>query len=289
MVTFVKRIGIKIGQSWADIRGLYQRETKAGSFRAYQTTQVNGRYPSLIGPEEWARRSCRHERIGQFGDFEVALHSDIDVKRRLFSPVIVLQGEFVPEQELRPLFYLRNDALIEPTSGRLLLVISEDYRREDVGGFTHDQNLDQLCDSGLFDHFYPHLGVMFNIFREVAVKERFTGVWGFGGKSSAPGSTRGPSTRVVIPSRDLMGIPTKAESLIERLRATGDQRVTRELAEDIFGVSVEEGKASVKLKKLYRRTAALIHPDRNKNPDNELLCRLLNDAWAFFKDRSTSE
>jgi len=285
MVTFVKGIGIgiKIGESRADIRGLYQRKTAAGSFRAYQTTQADGRYPSLIGPEEWAGRSCRHERIGQFAEFEVALHSDIDVKRRLFSPVIVLQAEFVPEQELRPMFYLRNDALIEPTSGRLLLVISEDYRREHMGGFTHDQNVDRLYDSDLFDLFYPHLKEMFRIFREIAVKEGFTGVWGFGGRSPAPGSTRGPSTRVVIPSRDLMGIPTRAESLIERLRATGDQRVTRELAEEIFGVSVEEGRASVKLRKLYRRTIALIHPDRNKSQDIELLSRLLNDSFAFFK------
>ena len=301
-MVFVKGIGIKIGGSRGGIYGLFQRKTDAGSFRAYQTTQMNGKYPSLVGPEEWARKSCRHERIGQFDPFEIALHTDIDTKRRLFSQVIVLQAEFVPEEELRPEYYLRNDALIEPYSGKLLLVISEDYRREHVGGFTHDQNVDQLYDSDLFDIFFPHLKEMFKIFREIAVKEGFTGIWGFGGKHSEPeptwrwrpdfgsawrdaaGHTRGPSTRVVIPGRDLMGMPTRSESLIERLRAVGNQTVTRELAEEIFGVSVSEGKGSGKLRKLYRRTAALIHPDRNKSPDIDLLCRLLNDAFAFFKD-----
>jgi len=287
MVVINKSIGVKVGGSQGRIYGLFQKKTEAGSFRAYQTTQVNGKYPSLVGPEEWARRSCRHERIGQFAEFEVALHTDIDTKRRLFSPVVVLQAEFVPEQELRPQFYLRNDALIEPASGRLLLVISEDYRREHAGGFTHDQNVDRLYDSDLFDLFYPHLKVMFGVFRQIAREEGFTDIWGFGGKYSAPGHTRGPSTRVVIPGRDLMGIPIKPEALVARLRTIAYQKIdviTREIAEEIFGVSVAEGKGSGKLRKLYRRTAALIHPDRNKSPDIDLLCRLLNDAFAFFKD-----
>jgi hypothetical protein len=233
---------------------------------------VNGRYASLVGREEWAQKSCRDERIGEHAGLEVALHCDLDITRQLFSQVIVLQAEFVPQPEQPPLFYLRNDALIEPLNGRLLLMLCEDYRRAREDGFTHDQNVDQLYASRFFGPRYPHLKQMFGVFRKIAYEEGLAGIWGFGGNYSA-----------VEPGGFPPEMPAEMQLLIERLRVVGDRTVTRKMAERIFGIEVEEGRDSRDLRKLYRRTAKLLHPDRNKDSDAALLCRLLNDAWTFFK------
>ena len=81
---------------------------------------------------------------------------------------------------------------------------------------------------------------------------------------------------------------TRPEVLVARVRAIAYQKedVAREMAEDIFGVTVAEGKGLNKLRKLYRKAMALIHPDRQdrKNPEVERLTVLLNQAFDFFKD-----
>jgi hypothetical protein len=284
MVTIPGGTRVKPADPRINIRYLFQKKTEAGSFRAYQTLRTNGQYPSLVGPEEWARESCPHERIGRFHEFEVILHSDINIPQCLFGPTLVLQAEFVPEANLQPHFYLRSDALIDPGSGILRRVNSEDYRKYHRAKVNFCRNVDEYYHSGFFDELFPQLKMMFGVFRQVAREEKeYAKFWGFGGRYEAYEPDLGLNWTVAAPDRQIARIPSDPSELIVRVRRIGDQKVTLEMAEAVFGVSVVEGKGSKEIANIYRKAIRLIHPDRNNNPEIELLARLLNQAMDFFK------
>lgn len=271
------------------IKHLFQRKIGEDSFRSYLTVQANGRYQSLVGREEWAAKSCRDARVGRSGDYDVAVHADFDARRRLFGEVIVLQAEFAPRPEQPPLFYLRNDAVIEPYSGKLHLVFSEDYRRPGPGGFTYDKNLWGLYDNGFFENLFPHLQKMFSTFKSIAgAEEGFARFWGMKNPSSWrwKETDEADSVRPIVdlPFAPVGGAIPEPEAVVARLGGIGERRMTRAMAQELFGVSGSGNLQSSEVISLRRQVVNLIHPDRNKSPDVELWLKQLNSAFDLLKN-----
>lgn len=273
------------------IKQLLRKKIGSDSYRFYETVESNGTYPSLVGPERHAAQSCRHERIGRHEEFEVALHSDLTLSDQLFHTVFVLQTEFFPRPSLPPNFYIRNDVVIEPFTGRLLLLTVEDFRADEAYVFEHDRSVWDLHYYGFFQGFMPHLPEMLEHFKAMAARSvGHSVIWGLGIPASASPSwstaDEESSVRPIVdfPFRESESVLSGPEAVIARLRKIGDKKMTRTLALKIFGVS---GSGEQKLREandLRCQVAFLIHPDRNKAEDAELLKRL-NDAFDRLKGR----
>ncbi|MFA5113042.1 MAG: hypothetical protein WC529_01965 [Candidatus Margulisiibacteriota bacterium] len=269
------------------IKQLLRKQIGRDFYRFYETVQANGAYPSLIGQGKYAAESCRHERIGQYQEFTVARHSDLVSSQSLFRTVLVLQAEFHLQPVKPPDFYVRNDLVIEPFTGKLFLLLAEDLRKTEETIFKSDKSVWDLYREGLFKKFMPQIQGMMENFMAIARQSAgHSLIWGLGVPAGPGWPSAPPLDDLPLLELDPETGPgvSKPEAIVARLREIGGQRMTQELAREIFGVSGSREEQAREAKALYLQIMKAMHPDRHTTTESGLLAvRQLNAAFDLLK------